>query len=94
MVTRLVSLSKHAPGEQALKLRDVQGIELVITDVTFGQSEYGKYVLFTAHDEEQRPYRVITSAMYVLPALMFAVEQNLLPVAVKFIKVGNAWYME
>lgn len=85
-------LTEFAPEETRsgyVKIDDVLGLDLVITDAEFREGDYGEYVVFQAYDQMDNTYTIASGAGALVNALHNALAANALPVAARFARQGK-----
>lgn len=86
---RLAEFASPQSGKGYVKIDEVLGQELTITDVEFREGDYGPYCVFQANDEVGNVYTVASGSAKVVEALTKAVEAEALPVSARFAKRGK-----
>ena len=81
-------LHKEAPD--FLRLEDVAGRDIVITEVQWYEGDFGPYVVMTVVDEDET-VKVRTGATLVLDALADAEANNAFPLVARFRRRGRTW---
>lgn len=90
-VKRLVEYGTlHTQKPDYERLEDIEGRDVVITEVEWFEGDYGQYCIMTIVDGDDTS-RVRTGAMLVVDALADAEANGAFPLAVRFKRRGRTW---
>ena len=84
---------KQAEGVP-LRLDDIEGQTVTITEVEFSSGSFGTYIIMGVVDAHGEVLDVMTGAKLVVDAIEHAVEAEHIPCEAKFFRRGRTWLIE
>ena len=84
---------KQAEGVP-LRLDDIEGQAVTITDVEFSSGGFGTYITMTVVNKDGEVFDVMTGAKLVVDAIEHAFEGEHFPCEATFIRRGRTWLIE
>lgn len=93
-MARLVDHALKQAEGVPLRLEDIEGQEVTVTDVMFTSGAFGPYMTMTVVNAEGEALDVMTGAKLVVDAMENAVDADALPCEAKFVRRGRTWLVE
>ena len=93
-MARLVDHAHKQAEGVPLRLENIEGLEVTVTEVEFTSGNFGPYMTMKVVNAEGEILDVMTGATLVLDAMENAVDVDALPCEAKFVRRGRTWLVE
>jgi hypothetical protein len=80
--------------EKTLRMQDIQGVPVIITDFAEEDGRFGKFFWLNVTLADGEKVKVRCGGSFIMDALREAKEAGALPVEATFVLRGNAWVVE
>ena len=93
-MSRLVDHALKQAEGVPLRLENIEGQEVMVTEVTFSSGAFGSYMTMKVVDADGEILDIMTGAKLVLDAIENAVDADALPCEATFVRRGRTWLIE